>query len=77
MCAMAGNRTQASRVAGDNSTTEPPMLTMYTALVCYKYNKFASRRTKKVIFGRKWPRISDQEVVFLIRLRLPSRPSFI
>ena len=25
--ALAGNRTRASRVAGENSTTEPPMLT--------------------------------------------------
>ena len=24
-CALAGNRTRASRVAGENSTTEPPV----------------------------------------------------
>ncbi|KAK2852280.1 hypothetical protein Q7C36_007481 [Tachysurus vachellii] len=27
-CALAGNRTRASRVAGENSTTEPPMPTL-------------------------------------------------
>ena len=26
LAALAGNRTRASRVAGENSTTEPPML---------------------------------------------------
>ena len=26
-CASAGNRTRAARVAGEHSTTEPPMLT--------------------------------------------------
>ena len=26
LIALAGNRTRASRVAGENSTTEPPML---------------------------------------------------
>ena len=37
--ALAGNRTRASRVAGENSTTEPPMLTekgfFYTLLDRY------------------------------------------
>ena len=27
-CAMAGNRTRVSRVAGENSSTEPPMLAL-------------------------------------------------
>ena len=27
-CASAGNRTRAARVAGEHSTTEPPMLTL-------------------------------------------------
>ena len=43
--ALAGNRTRASRVAGENSTTEPPMLTLRTSY--HSENKirreFASR----------------------------------
>ena len=31
-CASAGNRTRAARVAGEHSTTEPPMLTLETLL---------------------------------------------
>ena len=30
--ALAGNRTRASRVAGENSTTEPPMLQLSAAV---------------------------------------------
>ena len=29
MSALAGNRTRASRVAGENSTTEPPVLRIH------------------------------------------------
>lgn len=34
-CAWAGNRTRASRVAGENSTTEPPMLSCRKGLCCF------------------------------------------
>ena len=33
--ASAGNRTRAARVAGEHSTTEPPMLAVYVKL--YRY----------------------------------------
>ena len=32
VCASAGNRTRAARVAGEHSTTEPPMLTQLPAM---------------------------------------------
>ena len=35
-CASAGNRTRAARVAGEHSTTEPPMLTYTTDIGKYK-----------------------------------------
>ena len=44
-CASAGNRTRAARVAGEHSTTEPPMLTFKTdvgqdlAVIVYVYVK--------------------------------------
>ena len=34
--ALAGNRTRASRVAGENSTTEPPVLVLLSTLTSYK-----------------------------------------
>ena len=35
-CARTGNRTRASRVAGENSTTEPSMLRQNTASETFK-----------------------------------------
>ena len=35
--ALAGNRTPVSRVAGENSTTEPPMLVIFHAQSHIKY----------------------------------------
>ena len=32
VCASAGNRTRAARVAGEHSTTKPPMLTQLPAM---------------------------------------------
>ena len=35
ICASAGNRTRAARVAGEHSTTEPPMLHVYNCLTLF------------------------------------------
>ena len=40
LCASAGNRTRAARVAGEHSTTEPPMLTAKTFLDVFDHSSF-------------------------------------
>ena len=40
MCASAGNRTRAARVAGEHSTTEPPMLTYNTEIGKNQFDHF-------------------------------------
>ena len=40
MIALAGNRTPVSRVAGENSTTEPPMLVKSTICPAQLYIKY-------------------------------------
>ena len=49
--ALAGNRTPVSRVAGENSTTEPPMLVIL--------ENFNARilKTKVALAGNRTPRI--------------------
>ena len=49
--ALAGNRTPVSRVAGENSTTEPPMLTVRNTQDCERIflSSFTSLSTS--IFG--------------------------
>ena len=43
--ALAGNRTSASRVAGENSTTEPPVLAGYRVFNLWISKLSLSRRT--------------------------------
>ena len=45
-CALAGNRTRASRVAGENSTTEPPMLPLSKGRRVSQGQLVTSRRAK-------------------------------
>jgi hypothetical protein len=55
--ASAGNRTRAARVAGEHSTTEPPMLTLHSGrgsgLVCVMHNR--GRWCMRGERGKRWP----------------------
>ena len=49
--ALAGNRTPVSRVAGENSTTEPPMLKMSTIYPAQSLIKYCIHVKKKICIG--------------------------
>ena len=46
--ALAGNRTPVSRVAGENSTTEPPMLVTFSIFPAQSHIKYCVHVKKKV-----------------------------
>ena len=47
--ALAGNRTRAFRVAGENSTTEPPVLVLLGTLTSYKSTLWFGKKVKTII----------------------------
>ena len=47
--ALAGNRTRASRVAGENSTTEPPVLVRLSTLASYNRTLAVLKRLKLLL----------------------------
>ena len=51
--ALAGNRTPVSRVAGENSTTEPPMLQTATISPAQSHIKYCIHVKKKCCIGRE------------------------
>ena len=51
--ALAGNRTPVSRVAGENSTTEPPMLVTSTIFPAQSHIKYCINIKKKSCIGRE------------------------
>ena len=54
--ALAGNRTRASRVAGENSTTEPPVLCMAKWLINWTLSMWTFTQTDKTNqdFDLRW-----------------------
>ena len=54
--ALAGNRTPVSRVAGENSTTEPPMLVTSTIFPAQSHIKYCIHvKNKSCIGGNRTP----------------------
>ena len=51
--AIAGNRTQVSRVAGENSTTEPPMHVTATINPAQSHIKYCIHVKNKSFIGRE------------------------
>ena len=51
--ALAGNRTLVSRVAGENSTTEPPMLVTSPLFPAQSYIKYCIHVKKNSCIGRE------------------------
>ena len=49
--ALAGNRTPVSRVASENSTTEPPMLVTSTTYPAQSYIKYCNHVKNKSCIG--------------------------
>ena len=49
--ALAGNRTSVSRVAGENTTTEPPMLLTATIYPAQSHIKYCIHVKKKSYIG--------------------------
>ena len=54
--ALAGNRTPVSRVAGENSTTEPPMLVTTTIFPAQSHIKYCIHVKNKISIGGIEPR---------------------
>ena len=56
--ALAGNRTPVSRVAGENSTTQPPMLITSPILPAQSHMKYCIHvKNKRCISGESNPRL--------------------
>ena len=51
--AFAGNRTPVSRMAGENSTTEPPMLVTSTLYPAQSHMKYSNHGKNKIRIGRE------------------------
>ena len=52
--ALAGNRTPVSRVAGENSTTEPPMLVTSRIFPAQSHMKYCIHVKKISSIGGEW-----------------------
>ena len=51
--ALSGNRSPVSRVAGENSTTEPPMLVTTTIYPAQSYIKYCNHVKNKSCIGEE------------------------
>ncbi|KAK2861027.1 hypothetical protein Q7C36_005193 [Tachysurus vachellii] len=69
-CALAGNRTRASRVAGENSTTEPPMHMRFAQLNGAPVHEFRRRPRLSVGLAAVYPAIDLTPLIFFALIEL-------